>query len=108
MIRATTLIHTDSETAAGFEFLIKARKMLVNQQLTMTLRRMSDIEFSGGGLDQGDLDGAIELATTVVVEQTDTGKMIFRGPATTVRVEALLARAPPATTSRGRNVRSTD
>ncbi len=95
--RATTLIHNDSEdTAAGLEFLAKAREMIVNEQLIVTLRRMSDIEVARERARSGDLDGAIDLATTVLGEQFDTGEMIFRGPATTVLVEALLSRGPTA------------
>jgi adenylate cyclase len=95
--RATTLIHNDSEdTAAGLEFLAKAREMIVNEQLIVTLRRMSDIEVARERARSGDLDGAIDLATTVLVEQFETGEMIFRGPATTVLVEALLSRGSAA------------
>jgi len=95
--RATTLIHNDSEdTAAGLEFLAQAREMIVNEQLIVTLRRMSDIEVARERARSGDLDGAIDLATTVLVEQFDTGEMIFRGPATTVLVEALLSRGRAA------------
>jgi adenylate cyclase len=91
--RATTLIHNDSEdTAAGLEFLAQAREMIVNEQLIVTLRRMSDIELARQRGRSGDLDGAIDLATTVLAEQFDTGEMVFRGPATTVLAEALLAR----------------
>jgi adenylate cyclase len=95
--RATTLIHNASEdTAAGLEFLAQAREMIVNGQLIVTLRRMSDIEVARERARSGDLDGAIDLATTVLVEQFDTGEMIFRGPATTVLVEALLSRGSAA------------
>jgi adenylate cyclase len=95
--RATTLIHNESEdTAAGVEFLAKAREMIVNEQLIVTLRRMSDIEVARERARSGDLDGAIDLATTVLAEQFDTGEMIFRGPATTVLVEALLGRGRAA------------
>jgi adenylate cyclase len=95
--RATTLIHTDSaERSVGFEFLAKAREMFVEEQLIVTLRRMADIEFARERARSGDLGGAIDLATTVLVEQFDTGEMIFRGPATTVLVEALLSRGAAA------------
>jgi len=95
--RATTLIHNDSEdTTAGLEFLAQAREMIVDEQLIVTLRRMSDIEVARERARSGDLDGAIDLATTIVAEQFDTGEMIFRGPATTVLVEALLSRGSAA------------
>jgi adenylate cyclase len=93
MNRATTLIHSpDEDTAAAFEFLTTGRKMLVDEQLIVTLRRLADIELARGQVRSGDLDGAIELATAIVGEQADCGEMVFRGPATTVLVEALLAR----------------
>ncbi len=93
--RAIALLHNDSE-AGGLEFLIKAKEMFVHEQLTMTLRRMCDIEFARERARSGDLDGAIELAAEVLAEQFDTGEMIFRGPATTVLVEALLSRGSTA------------
>jgi adenylate cyclase len=97
MNRATTLIHNDSQdTTAGLEFLAKAKEMFVDKQLTMTLRRMSNIEFARERARSGDLGGAIDLATTVLARQFDTGEMIFRGPATTVLVEALLSRGSGA------------
>ena len=40
----------------------------------------------------GDLDGAIGICRRVLHEQSESGEMIFRGPATTVLVEALLGR----------------
>jgi|HubBroStandDraft_3_1064219.scaffolds.fasta_scaffold00895_6 adenylate cyclase len=95
--RATTLIHADSEErSAGFEFLAKAREIFVDEHLIVALRRMSDIEIARERARSGDLDGAIDLATAVIVEQFDTGEMIFRGPATTVLVEALLSRGSTA------------
>jgi len=97
MNQATALIHNDSEGAsAGLEFLAKAREMFVDEQLTVTLRRMSNIEVARERARSGDLGGAIDLATTVLAEQFDTGEMIFRGPATTVLVEALLSRGSTA------------
>ena len=70
--------------------------MFVTEQLTMTLRRMSDIEFARERARSGDIDGAIEWAEAVLAEQFDTGEMVFRGPATTVLVEALLSRGSAA------------
>ena len=91
------MIHNDWEdTATGLEFLAQAREMIVNEQLIVTLRRMSDIEVARERARSGDLDGPIDLATTVLVEQFHTGEMIFRGPATTVLVEALLSRGSAA------------
>lgn len=91
--RAITLIHNDfADAAAGLDFLARGREMLVDQQLTVALRRMSDIEVARDRARAGDLGAAIDVATTVLGEQFDTGEMLFRGPATTALVEALLAR----------------
>jgi adenylate cyclase len=89
------LIHSEGGSV-GFDFLAKAREVIVDEQLTVTLRRMSDIEIARQRARSGDPDGAIDLATTVLAEQFDTGEMIFRGPATTVLVEALLSRGSAA------------
>jgi adenylate cyclase len=95
--RAVTLIHTDSvERTAAFDFLARAREMFVDEQLIVTLRRMADLEFARERARSADLGGAIELATTVLAEQFDTGEMVFRGPATAVLVEALLSRGSAA------------
>ncbi|WP_253861736.1 adenylate/guanylate cyclase domain-containing protein [Mycobacterium asiaticum] len=94
---ATTLIHADidkhrADRSAGLRYLAKAREMFVAEKLTVTLRRMADIEFAREHARTGDFDRAIDLATTVLDEQFDCGEMVFRGPATTVLVEALLSR----------------
>jgi adenylate cyclase len=95
--RAITLLHNDFEVeSTGLECLARAREMVVDQQLTVALRRLSDIEVARQRARAGDLGGAIDLATTVLGEQFDTGEMLFRGPATTVLVEALLSRGSAA------------
>jgi adenylate cyclase len=101
MNQALALIHNkegtdDAGRAAGFEFLAKARQMIVDEHLSAGLRRMSDIEIAREQARSGDLGGAIDLATAALAEQFDTGEMIFRGLATTVLVEALLSRGSPA------------
>ncbi len=95
--RATALIHYSSDSRAeGLEILTRARAMLVDEKLIVALRRMSDIEFARERARSGDLDGAIELATRILDAQFGAGTMIFRGPATTVLVEALLSRGSAA------------
>ncbi len=90
---ATVLIYSPAgDRAAGVAVLARAREMLVRDQLTTTLRRNTDIEVSREKARSDDLDGAIELARTVLEEQFDTGEMLMRGPATTVLVESLLRR----------------
>lgn len=93
--RAMALLHNDC-AAEGLEYLVKAKEMFVAEQLPQALRRACDIELARGRTRSGDVDGAIELATVVLTEQFDTGEMIFRGPATTALVEALLARGSAA------------
>ncbi|MDT5017297.1 MAG: hypothetical protein QOD39_3457 [Mycobacterium sp.] len=91
--QASTLLHSPvGDRTAGLAALAAARKMLVREKLTLTLRRMTDIELARDSAVSGDLDHAIELAQTVVREQFANGEKIFRGPATTVLVEALLQR----------------
>jgi adenylate cyclase len=57
-----------------------------------TLRRIIDVEIAGERARIGDLDGAVELARTILDEQFDTGEMVTRDVATTVLVDALSAR----------------
>jgi adenylate cyclase len=95
--RGIALIHNDpAGRAAGLEFLTEARQMIVDEHLPEGVRRMSEIEIARERARSGDLGGAIDLATTVLAEQFDTGEMIHRGPATTVLVEALLSRGDTA------------
>jgi adenylate cyclase len=56
------------------------------------LRRVIDVELAREKRRIGDLDGAVELARSILDEQFDTGEMVIRGVATTALVEALLRR----------------
>jgi adenylate cyclase len=89
--RSMALLHNDSVTA-GLQCLAEARQMFEDQRLTMSLRRMLNVEVARERARSGDLDGAISLATSVLDKQFDCGEMIFRGPTTTVLTEALLSR----------------
>ncbi|MEE6135674.1 adenylate/guanylate cyclase domain-containing protein [Mycobacterium sp. 050128] len=94
--RANALIHCNDENAGeGFEYLAKAREMLVDEKLIVAIRRMTDAEIARGRARSGDLDGAIDLVSRILNAQFDAGTMMFRAPATTVLVETLLARAGP-------------
>ncbi|OBH62808.1 hypothetical protein A5685_22790 [Mycobacterium colombiense] len=94
IIRATALLHSpEGDQAAGIEALIAARQMIVREELTTTLRRLTDLEFARARLKAGELDDAIALARQVLDQQFTSGEMIFRGPATAVLGEALLRRA---------------
>lgn len=94
---ATTLMHTDpGDRATGLDCLARARALFVAEKLTLSLRRMVDIEFAREQARSGDVDAAIALAATVLDEQFECGEVIFRGPASTVLVEALLSRGSAA------------
>ncbi|PLV45021.1 hypothetical protein X011_24655 [Mycobacterium tuberculosis variant microti OV254] len=69
--------------------------MLVDEKLIVAIRRMTDIEIACQYARSGDLDGAIDLADRIVDAQFEAGTMIFRAPATTALVEALLSRGGP-------------
>lgn len=95
--RAAALLHSpEGDRAAGIEALTAAREMIVREKLSLTLRRLTDIEFARAKLRSGELDDAIALTCQVVDEQFTTDEMIFRGPATAVLGEALLRRGTPS------------
>jgi len=97
MNRAAALLHSpEGDRAAGIEALTAAREMIVREKLSLTLRRLTDIEFARAKLRSGELDGAIALARQVVDEQFATDETMFRGPATAVLGEALLDRGTPS------------
>ena len=51
-----------------------------------------DIQIAKERLRTGDLDGAIELSRAVIDDLFSRGEMIYRGPPTSILVEALLRR----------------
>ncbi|MCV7409903.1 adenylate/guanylate cyclase domain-containing protein [Mycobacterium florentinum] len=94
--RATALIHRNDESSGeGWEYLAKAREMLVDEKLIVAIRRMTDAEIARGRARSGDLDGAIDLVSRILNAQFEAGTMMFRAPATTALVETLLARNGP-------------
>ncbi|WP_179468823.1 adenylate/guanylate cyclase domain-containing protein [Mycolicibacterium vinylchloridicum] len=97
LIKAMALLHSpDANRAAGVDALTAAREMIVGEKLTLTLQRLTDIEFARAKLGSGELDGAIALARQVVDDEFRTGEMLYRGPATEVLGEALLCRGTPS------------
>jgi adenylate cyclase len=64
--------------------------------VTMAAQLLVDTEIAREKARTGAIDGAIELARTVVEKQFDTATMMWRGPATAVLVEALLRRGRAA------------
>ena len=57
--------------------------------LTATIAAVATAEYKA---QIGDIDGAIAMSRTILGHLFDSGEMLFRGPATTVLVEALLRR----------------
>ncbi|WP_155770777.1 ATP-binding protein, partial [Mycobacterium colombiense] len=95
--RAAALLHSpEGDRAAGIEALTAAREMIVREKLSLTLRRLTDIEFARAKLRSGELDDAIALARQALDEQFATDETMFRGPATAVLGEALLRRGTPS------------
>ena len=93
MNRAMALLHSsEGDPRAGLEELAVAREIIVEEKLTMTLRRLTDLEFARAKLRSGDLEVAVALARQVLDEQFATGEKIYRGPATTVLCDALFRR----------------
>jgi adenylate cyclase len=91
LTRGLTLIHRGGpERERGVKLLGDVGAV------TMAAQLLVDIEIARDKARTGDIDGAIELARTVVSTQFDTQTMMWRGPATTVLVEALLRRGGDA------------
>ena len=78
--------------APTHDLLIPARNTVVQLKMPTTLRRIIDVEIARERARMGDLDGAVELARTILDEQFNTGEMVTRDVATTALVEALSAR----------------
>jgi adenylate cyclase len=85
-----------ADQASALELLTPARNTVVELNMPTVLRRIIDVEIAREKARIGDLDGALELARTILDEQFDTGEMVTRGVATTALVEALLHRDGPA------------
>ncbi|KUI28676.1 hypothetical protein AU195_00155 [Mycobacterium sp. IS-1496] len=93
MVRAMALLHSPAgDRRQGLEMLATARDMLEREGLTVTLRRLTAIEFAREHVERAMFDEAIAASIEVLGQQYASGEMIFRGPATAVLVEALLNR----------------
>lgn len=96
-IRGITLYYRDGpERNDGFDFLMKTRDAAMRERFSMTTLAFIDSQIAREKARNGDLDGAIELARSVVQHLSETGEMFSRGAVTTVFVELLLTRATPA------------
>ena len=86
-------MHRDGrERDAGFDLLTKVRETALNERFSLTILAIADINIARGKARLGDIDGAIELARSVVDELLASGGCISSALATSVFVEALLCR----------------
>ena len=91
--RGVTLVHQHGpQREAGLELLAKIRERALNQRFALIALPIVDIHIAREKARVGDLDGAIELARTVVDDLFASGGCIWNALATTVLVEALLQR----------------
>jgi adenylate cyclase len=86
------LAHGGPDREAAFDLLAMVRERCVSQTFALTPLPMLDIHIAEANGRSGDLDGAIELARTVVDDMFDSGGCIWTALATSVLVETLLQR----------------
>jgi adenylate cyclase len=93
LARGMTLIAREgADRESGFDHLRRARQASLDGGGNVSTVQITDIQLARHKGELGDLDGAIALSSAVVDELFDLGTMVWRGPATTVLVEALLRR----------------
>jgi adenylate cyclase len=85
-----------SQRAAGFALLAQYRDAHLRHGYAETVARTVDTEIAKEKARTGDLDGAIQLAHTVVDYTFDAGDMLSLGEATRVLVESLIQRGTRA------------
>ncbi|HEY1841543.1 MAG TPA: adenylate/guanylate cyclase domain-containing protein, partial [Mycobacterium sp.] len=96
-VRGVALVHQDGAGRdEGVELLGQAREASVQEQLSMPMLPVIDLETAKEKIRTGDLTDAIELSRAVVEQEYDSGEIAFRGAAVTVLVESLLARGTEA------------
>jgi adenylate cyclase len=78
--------------AAALKLMTVARDAAAQHRINWELMPLVDIQFAMEHQRDGDYDGAIELARTVIGQLDTAGHKWFRGLATTALVDALLAR----------------
>lgn len=78
--------------AAGYEHLDRARRSALQGCGNTSIVHIADIQFARRRCELGDFDGAVELAGAVVDALFSIGAVVWRGPAVTALVEALLGR----------------
>ncbi len=95
--RGVCLIHQGGpQRAAGFALLAEFREANLRHGYAENVVRTVDTEIAKEKARTGDIDGAIELARTVVDYTFDAGDALSLGEATRVLVESLLQRGTTA------------
>lgn len=84
-----------AESEAGYEHLNQARHAALLGYGNSSIVLIADIHFAHRRRRLGDLDGAVALASASVDELFALGSVVWRGPATSALVEALVARRAP-------------
>jgi hypothetical protein len=93
LTRGLVLVHHSARRRPeGFDLLIRAREVAVGRGFPINAVALVDPELAKEKARTGDLGGAIEMAKTAVAKMIDSGALLSQGVATTVLVEALLAR----------------
>jgi adenylate cyclase len=91
--RGVTLVRQDgAEREAGLELLAKIRERALDERFALIALPIVDIHIGREKARLGDLDGAVELARTVVDDLSASGRCIWSALATRVLVEALVQR----------------
>jgi adenylate cyclase len=96
--RGNVLAHQDGpDRERGLDLLAQLREAALQKRIDIHIMAVSiiDMQIANGRARTGDLDGAIALSRAVIDDLFAAGEMIYRGPATTVLVEALLRRNAP-------------
>jgi adenylate cyclase len=94
LARGVALVHRDDPAARqlAFEMFEVVRQVALQERLTICAVWCFDMSIAREKVRSGDLDGAIDLSRAVVDNEFRSGEMVYRGPAISVLVEALLAR----------------
>jgi adenylate cyclase len=92
--RGITLVHRDvAERQAGFALLAGVREAALQGRFGLTPVSIVATHVAQQKARSGDLDGAIELARTVVDDDLASGVRGWSAVSTTVLVDALLQRS---------------
>ncbi|GAA2558209.1 adenylate/guanylate cyclase domain-containing protein [Mycolicibacterium diernhoferi] len=93
LARGLALVAGESDDRdTGYLHLERARESALQGCGNSAIVQIADIQFARRRRELGDLDGAVELAGSVVDALFGSGAVVWRGPATGALVEALLSR----------------